>query len=153
MTESKCNEFPQEGKIFVTEIGVLGKRKKIIYVDPKKDELDFEKPLTEKQFYETTELYDGYEFKVRRLSRENFKLGYNLNNTGYCVDHKISVYSCFLNNISIEDAAHISNLRIITREENHKKWKSNYRDIYNSWIFEKYGLTTNKNRTGYIRPR
>ena len=58
----------------------------------------------------------------------------------FVIDHKISVFNAYNKGISIADAAHITNLRFITGEENNRKGMKNYIDDTNKWIAEKYNL-------------
>lgn len=139
----KSNNFPKEREIFVMPSGVIGKRKRIIYLEPKNNNsLEYARPLTEKERLNNLNLFEVYSLKVRSLSYSNLKLYGVLVDTenGFCTDHKISVRTCFDNNVSIEDAAHISNLRSISWKENIKKGKRNFFDDANLWLSYKYDI-------------
>lgn len=138
---SEATNFPVEGQIFIAESGILGKRKRIIYVDLKiGNELEFEKPLTETQRMMSINLIDIYSRKVRDLTAWNCRQTSFYTLYGFCIDHKISVWACFHNKVSIMDAADISNLRVITVRANQIKHRRIFVDKYNKWIVEKYDI-------------
>lgn len=135
----KCSIFPKEGEVFLMEAGVIGKRKRIIYIEPKTEKgnvaiiSDIERNAMPFIFFEV------YAYFVRSRSK---KLYYHLFDScpNTAVDHKISVRTCFLNRVSIEDAAHVDNLQLLSRCENSKKQSRNYVDLGNEWIAQKYGI-------------
>lgn len=82
--------------------------------------------------------FDNYSVLVRRLSK-SLPI-YSESSRDFVLDHKISIKTCFHKNISIEDAAHESNLRIIPYTWNSKKMSRNYIDDRNIWILDKYDI-------------
>lgn len=58
----------------------------------------------------------------------------------YVIDHKISVFNAFNKGVSIEDAAHPTNLRFTTGAKNNEKGMKNLIDDANRWIADKYGI-------------
>lgn len=80
-------------------------------------------PLYEK------EPFEAYTFEVRRLTEINFKQNFylienaNLRGKKYDLDHMISIYDGFKQNISVEIISHYKNLRIIPSKDNQVKNK------------------------------
>jgi len=64
--------------------------------------------------------WNGYDYYDNEYIRDNFEL--NSNNILYpTIDHKISIFYGFMNDISIDDIAHIDNLCITKRTINSSK--------------------------------
>lgn len=82
--------------------------------------------------------FDNYSKEVRTLSKNQLL---SIRKAGEVLDHKLSVKTCFIKGVSISDASHESNLRIIPFEWNSRKMKHNYIDDANRWILEKYGIS------------
>lgn len=81
-----------------------------------------------KKSIEYKESFEKYRDSIRKISNENFvKFYYKINPTNlkrgndYHLDHIISIYEGFINNIPIEYIASPNNLRIISAIENRKK--------------------------------
>jgi hypothetical protein len=61
----------------------------------------------------------------------------------YCIDHKISIYFAWKNDIPIEDISHLDNLRIVTALDNSIKNTSNLIDDKNQWIWNQFIINKN----------
>lgn len=88
-------------------------------------------------------LFDIYGKMVRDKTNENSINIKGIENRDFIkqhIDHKISIYYGFKNNISFDDIAHISNLRMLDYKENMLKGKKCFVDEENSWIVSKYNL-------------
>lgn len=79
--------------------------------------------LTNKNLKELYEGWNGYDYYNKEYIKDNFKL--DSNDPDYpTVDHKISVYYGFINNISPEHIADLSNLCMTKRSINSQKRES-----------------------------
>lgn len=80
-----------------------------------------------------------YKNLVKRLTEGNKYLLEGIENRGwdsYHIDHKISIHYGFKNNISPEDIAHESNLRVISKGDNCLKGTRCIIDSSNQWILK-----------------
>jgi hypothetical protein len=145
MIDTNVVNYPKIGELFISEKGILGNKRRVIFLEHKQcNDIEFKFPLERSEVLCNMSIFDSYSQKVRALSRINYINGYKYaSSNGLVVDHKISVYSCFLNDVSIEDASNASNLRVITSKANSKKHTKNYLDKYNFWIVKKYNFTHN----------
>lgn len=136
----KCSISLEEGIIILFPVGLLGGHKRVAYIEPK-IHADIEPILrTPEQVRQMAFVYyEVYAYKVRQMSKSLYYERLPIK-CGFSVDHKISVRTCFLNKVSIEDAAHIDNLRVFDKAENIKKGKRNFIDCSNRWLAEKYGI-------------
>jgi len=83
------------------------------------------------------ELKKNYKNLVKRLTEQNKHSIPNIDNRGfnsYHIDHKISIHYGFKNNIPPQNIAHVSNLRLISKEDNCTKGIHNIIDEDNNWI-------------------
>ena len=81
--------------------------------------------LTKKNKEKLYKNWDGYDFYDGEYIKENFKL--NSNDKKYpTIDHKISIYYGFKNNISPEEISKLKNLCITKRTLNSKKHSNCY---------------------------
>lgn len=81
--------------------------------------------------------YKKYKKIVDNLTKKNLPSLKNIELRGwkkYHVDHKISIYYGFLNNIEPIKISHISNIRMLYYKDNMKKGITNYIDKDNKWI-------------------
>jgi len=102
------------------------------------------RPLNDFEVTILKELFEQYSTDVRsRLKKSKLAC-----RDGLHIDHKISIHSCFWNNVSIEDASNITNLRLIPSYENQTKFTKDYIDDYNEWIAIKYNI---KRKGIYLR--
>jgi hypothetical protein len=86
-------------------------------------------------------LFKDYQKQVHKLTKETSKalehislIGFNT----YHIDHKISIYYGFNNNIKASHIADISNLRVIPAIENIAKNKGVLIDELNNWILNDF---------------
>lgn len=123
-------------------------KKRIVFVEEKgRDAVPLpalNRPLNDYEITILKRLFKQYSDDVRNRLKKS-KLMYR---DGLHIDHKISVHSCFWNNVSIDDASDISNLRLIPSYENRTKFTKDYIDDYNRWIAEKYNI---KRKGIYLR--
>lgn len=84
--------------------------------------------LTSKNLKKLYEEWDGYDYYDKSYIKDNFKLDNNDPNYP-TIDHKISIYYGFINNILIEDISDISNLCITKRYINSIKRESIEQDF------------------------
>ena len=94
------------------------------------------RPLNDFEIAILKVLFKGYSKAIRRRVPK-FQKGLFLDSH---IDHKISIHSCFWNNVSIDDASHVSNLRIIEGTENCQKGTKDFIDEHNEWIERKYDI-------------
>jgi len=84
--------------------------------------------LTNKKKNELFDNWSGYDYYDNHHIANNFNL--RPSDRQYpTVDHKISIFSCFMNKISIEYAASMDNLCITTKSNNSKKSRKNESDF------------------------
>lgn len=83
------------------------------------------KKLTNKNKKKLLEIWNGYDFYDGEYIRENFNLSY-INKNYPTIDHKISVYYGFMNDISPEEISKIENLCFTKRTLNSIKQEKCY---------------------------
>lgn len=76
--------------------------------------------LTYKNKKELFEKWDGYDYYDKEYIKNNFNLTHN-DKKYPTIDHKISVFYCFENNINVEVCANLENLCITKRSINSQK--------------------------------
>ena len=108
---------------------LINKRKKSLNKNKNFNEYTLFKKYKNKVIYETSKNlklllndWDGYDFYDKEYIKDNYNLPYFHKNYP-TIDHKISIYEGFKNNISIENISDISNLCITKRWLNSKKGK------------------------------
>jgi len=74
------------------------------------------------------ENWDGYDYYDNEHIVNNFNLSSSDRNYP-TIDHKISIFYCFMNSISVEDAAHIDNLCMTKKCVNSRKNRKNEADF------------------------
>jgi len=66
-----------------------------------------------------------YEHQVRKLSEKNYRKEYldgkKYRGKGYELDHRMSIVECFEQEVPVECAGHICNLKLIPKQQNRSK--------------------------------
>jgi len=76
------------------------------------------------------ENWNGYDYYDNEYIKNNFIFNY-FNKLYPTIDHKLSIFYCFSNNISIEESASIDNLCVTKKGINSKKSRKNELDFIN----------------------
>ena len=84
--------------------------------------------LTSKNKKKLYEMWNGYDYYENIYIKDNFILNFRCSDYP-SIDHKKSVFYCFLNNISQEECSNIDNLCITTRSNNSKKNRKNEKEF------------------------
>lgn len=95
------------------------------------------KPVIEKIKVKPRKPFKAYKRLAWKLTEQNASNLKGIELRGFKsfhIDHKISIFYAFKNNISAENVAHISNLRMIFHKDNLDKGMKCHIDEENNWI-------------------
>jgi DNA-directed RNA polymerase subunit L len=77
---------------------------------------------------------------ITKIIKSQIPNNEQVNFNTYHIDHKISIFYGFINNIEINDICNLPNLRVIPKQDNLTKNINCVVDDLNKWILTKYNI-------------